>query len=220
MPGKRMTRKNKLKRIAFITVTVFIAIGLVIPLASLFQAQPVVSDGQAAMRQQLSALEAQAKANPSDAAVLRELAGMYLKLEMYVQAATVYEQVLALEPGDVASRYDLSVAYYYSDAYDQAIEHLAWLLEDEPSSGRAQIMYGYVLGFGKKDYVAAIQSLQNYIDTAQEGTDSDIEAANSYVEAAKEAVTILQMLAEQEIAEQEATEQEAADQEAAGQESE
>lgn len=204
MPGKRVSRKNKLKRIAFITVTVFIAIGLVIPLASLFQAQPVASDGQAAMRQQLSALEAQAAANPSDTAVLLELAGMYFQLGEAGQAVAAFEQVLALDPGNVTVRYEVSLIYYLSGAFDQAIEHLTRLLEDDPGNGEAQVLYAYALGPGKGDYAAAVQSLQNYIDTAQEGAE---------IESAKEAVTRLQTLAEQKATEQEATEQEAAGQE-------
>jgi len=182
----KAVKKNRFRKFVFITITVLIAIGLVIPLASLFQKQPgnngLPSAGQAGqtIQEQLAGLESRAKENPRDVAVLMELGEAYHHLGKPDQAIKTYEQVLALDPNNVTARYDMAIIYYYSSKYDQAINQLNEMIKIDPGNKEAHLLYGYVLGAGKKDYAAGIQELEKYIALAKQGT--EVEHAKQTVE--------------------------------------
>jgi cytochrome c-type biogenesis protein CcmH/NrfG len=179
-------KKNKFKRFVFITITVLIAIGLVIPLAGLFQKQPgnsgLPGGGQTGqtVQEQLAGLESKAKENPNDTAVLMELGEAYHYLGKLDQAIKTYERVLALNPNNVKARYDLATIYYYSSKYDQAIVQLEEIIKNDPGDEEAHLLYGYVLGAGKKDYAAGIQELEKFIALAKQGP--DVEHARQVIE--------------------------------------
>lgn len=174
---RKSVKRNKLQKAIFITITVLIAIGLVIPLAGLFQKQPENSRAQSAgpagqsLQERLSGLEAKAKENPVDTAVLMDLAETYLYAGKPDQAIKTYEQVLALDPNSAQARIDIATIYYYSSKYDQSIAQLQELIKKDPDNKSAHYLYGIVLGTGKKDYTAGIQELEKFIALAKEGPD-------------------------------------------------
>jgi len=180
-----------LRRFIFITVTVLIAIGLVIPLAGLFQRQPgdsgATGDDYATqtLQEQLASLEERAKANPGDKDVLLELAETYIYTAQREQAIKTYEQVLALDPAHAESRLNLATLYYYSNQYDQAIGNLQDLIQRDPGNKNAHYLYGIILGTGKQDYAAAIQEMETFISLAGEGT--EVEKARQAIEEWKKA---------------------------------
>jgi len=173
----RSVKKSKFQKFIFITITVLIAVGLVVPLAGLFQNQPAsnespdtVQAGQT-VQDRLNTLEAKAKENPRDTAILMELGEAYSHLVNPDQAVKTYEQVLSVEPNNVAARYEMAVVYYFSDKYDQAIGQLDEMIKIDPDNGEAHLLYGYILGQDKKDYAAGIQELEKYIAIAKQGPD-------------------------------------------------
>lgn len=172
---RRSVKRNKIQKIVFVTITVLIAIGLVIPLAGLFQGQPGNSGAQSAgpagqsLQEMISSLEARAKDNPGDTAVLMELAEAYRYAGKPDQAVKTYEQVLALDPDNAQARLEIAYIHFYSDKNDQAIAQLQELINKDPNNKEAHLLYGYVLGAGKKDYSAGIQELEKFIALAKEG---------------------------------------------------
>ncbi|MFX4262991.1 tetratricopeptide repeat protein [Pelotomaculum propionicicum] len=173
--------RNKLRRAIFITITALIAIGLVIPLASLFQDQPSgggaqnSGTAQKTPQERLAELEAEAVKSPGNTAVLMELAEAYIYTSKPDQAVKTYEQVLAADPGYSEARYMIAYVYYMSGKFDQAETNLKELAQKDPNFRDTHLLYGYVLGAGKKDYAGGIQELEKFIALAREG--SDVEKA-------------------------------------------
>lgn len=188
---RKSVKRNKFRRFIFITVTVLIAIGLVIPLAGLFQRQPgnsgVTGDDNATqtLQEQLASLEERALTNPGDKNVLLELAETYIYTAQQEQAIKTYEQVLALDPGDAEARINLATLYYYSSQYDPAIGHLQDLIQRDPGNKSAHYLYGIILGTGKQDYAGAIQEMETFISLAGEGM--EVEKARQAIEEWKKA---------------------------------
>jgi tetratricopeptide (TPR) repeat protein len=182
----RSVKKNKLRKAIFITITVLIAIGLVIPLASLFQNQPSTggANGTGAAQQtpqeRLADLEAEAVKSPGDKTVLMDLAEAYVYTGKPEQAVQTYEQILLVDPNQSDARYMIGYIYYMSGKYDQAVTRLQELIQKDPGYIEAHLLYGYVLGQGKKDYPGGIQELEKYVALAKEGQE---------VEKAKLAIT-------------------------------
>jgi len=182
---RKSVKRNKLQKAVFVVLTALIAIGLVIPLASLFQKQPAgggdqsVTSSQQSLQEKLSGLEAKAKENPGDVNVLMDLAETYLYASKADQAVKIYEQVLALDPNNAEARIDIATIYYYSSKNDQAISQLKELINKDPNNQSAHYLYGIVLGTGKKDYTAGTQELEKFIALAKEGP--DVEKAKQII---------------------------------------
>ncbi|BAF61041.1 hypothetical protein PTH_2860 [Pelotomaculum thermopropionicum SI] len=175
---KKRVKKSRFQKAVFITITVLIAIGLVVPLAGLFQSQPGGMAGQDAgpagqqtLEEKLADLEAKARENPGDRVLLMELAELYRYTGNPDRAVKTYEQVLTLDPGNSQARLGIAVTYYFSSKYDLAIAQLQELLRRDPDNKEAHQLYGYVLAIGKKDYATAIQELEKFISLAKEGPD-------------------------------------------------
>lgn len=176
---RKTRKKNKLQRFIFLTITVLIAIGLVVPLAGLFQNQTGGSTAhtpeQAAqsLQERLSYLESKAKENPGDTVLLMELAKTYLFSGETEKSIETYEKVLEIDPRNAQARIEIATAYYYSSNYDQAVEHLQELLKADPNNKNAHYLYGIVLATGKKDYEAGIKEMEKFIALAGEGPEAE-----------------------------------------------
>lgn len=190
---RKSVKRNKLQKAVFVFLTALIAIGLVIPLASLFQKQPTVGGDQSdtpvqqSLQEKLSGLEAKAKDNPKDVTVLMDLAETYLYASKPDQAVKTYEQVLALDPNNAEASIDIATIYYYSSKNDQAITQLKELINKDPNNQSAHYLYGIVLGTGKKDTTAGTQELEKFIALAKEGP--DVEKAKQIINEWKAAPT-------------------------------
>ena len=173
----RSVKRNKFRKAIFIAITALIAIGLVIPLASLFQKQQPTGGAngtgtaQQTLQERLAELEAEAIKNPGDTAVLMELAEAYVYTSKPDQAVKTYEQVLLIDPGQSEVRYMIAYIYYMSGKYDLSVTRLQELIVKDPEYTEAHLLYGYVLGAGKKDYAGGIQELEKYVALAKEGPD-------------------------------------------------
>lgn len=168
-----------MRRFLFVTITVLIAIGLVIPLAGLFQKQPVSSDPQGtaqnikSLEEQLANLEAKAIENPGSADVLMELGEAYSRLGMPEQAIKAFEQVLAIDPDSTNARYEMANVFYRSNESDQAITQLKEIIRIDPNHKEGHYLYGIILGNSKKDYAAGIQELERFIELAKDGISAE-----------------------------------------------
>ena len=184
MPLKK-SHKNKIKRVLFITITLLIAIGLVIPLAGLFSNQNNNYSGQSdnpvtqTPAERLAELEQKAQANPGDVNTLIELAQAYFYAGNLDQSIKTYKEVLELSPLNSSARYDLATLYYFSNQYDLAVEQLKELLKNEPNNADAHYLCGIVLGTGVKDYPGAISEMERFIELNREG--ADVEKAKQYI---------------------------------------
>lgn len=181
---RKSVKKNKFRKTLFVVITVLIAIGLVIPLAGLFQKQPGsgVQDenlAQQTPQERLAELENQAKADPGNVNILLELAQAYFYAGNPEQATKTYEQVLTLDANNSEARYDMATIYYYSSKYDLAVAQLQELLKNDPGNKAAHYFYGIVLGTGLKDYQGGIQELEKFIELAKEGP--DVEKARQVI---------------------------------------
>lgn len=181
---RKSVKRNKFRKGLFVVITVLIAIGLVIPLAGLFQNQPgssgqVDNIAQQTPQERLAELENQAKENPGNVNVLLQLAQAYFYAGNPDQATKTYEQVLALDAGNNEARYDMATIYFYSSKYDLAVAQLQELLKNDPDNKAAHYFYGIVLGTGLKDYQGGIQELEKFIELAKEG--SDVEKARQII---------------------------------------
>lgn len=183
---RKSVHKNKLRRVLFITVTILIAIGLVIPIAGMFQKQPgnggVPGDDAASrtLQEQLAGLEERARANPGDKNLLLELAETYIYTGRHEEAIKTYEQVLVLDPAETEARINLATLYYYGSQYDPAIAHLQDIIQRDPGNKGAHYLYSIVLGTGKQDYPGAIAEMEKFISLAGEGM--DVEKARQAIE--------------------------------------
>jgi cytochrome c-type biogenesis protein CcmH/NrfG len=179
----RKSHKSKIKRILFITITLLIAIGLVIPLAGLFSNQNDYSGSDNPVTQtpeeRLAQLEQKAQANPGDVNTLIELSQAYFYAGNIDQSIKTYKDVLVLEPLNSPARYDLATLYYFSSQYDLSVEQIKELLKNDPNNADAHYLYGIVLGTGVKDYSGAISEMERFIELAREG--SDVEKAKQYI---------------------------------------
>jgi hypothetical protein len=51
------------------------------------------------------------------------------------------------------------------------VTRLQELIQKDPEYTNAHLLYGYVLGAGKKDYAGGIQELEKYVALAKDGPD-------------------------------------------------
>ncbi len=176
-------KKSKLRKGVFIGITILIAVGLVVPMAGLFQQNDSSPVGQpmqsASLDEEIKALEARSAENPEDTSVLMELAEIYLYAGKPEKSIATYGKILTAEPENSQARINIATVYYYSSDYEQATEHLQTLIEKEPDNMSAHYLYGIVLATGKKDYAAGIEEMEKFIALAGEGPD---------VERAKQAI--------------------------------
>ncbi|OPX84491.1 MAG: Outer membrane protein assembly factor BamD [Pelotomaculum sp. PtaB.Bin104] len=177
---RKSVKKNKFQRYVFITITVLIAIGLVIPLAGLFQKQPVNTDSSQgtaqdvkSFQEQLATLESRVQENPGNAEVLMELGEAYVRYGKPDQAVKTFEQVLVIDPNNTQARYDMSYVYYLSNKSDLAIAQLKEIISIDPNHKEGHYLYGIILGNSKKDYAAGIQEMEKFIELAKEGIDAE-----------------------------------------------
>ncbi len=188
----RKSVKRNIRKALFVTITVMIAIGLVIPIAGLFQKQPNDSGaysgpGAQSPQEKIAGLEDRAKQNPGDKVILMELAEAYFYSGKPDQAVGTYEKVLAIDPGYPEAHINIATIYYYSGKYDQAIVQLQELIKTDPDHKDAHYLYGIILGSGKKDYAAGAEELEKYVELAQEGP--DVEKAKERINEWKAAAT-------------------------------
>ncbi|WP_103063580.1 tetratricopeptide repeat protein [Actinomyces qiguomingii] len=105
-------------------------------IAALDQAEPVDPEREAE-------LLAQAEADPEDLESRQELGVMYLRAALYQKAAIWLQQILDVDPDNLAALLAIGVVEYQSNQYEQAETH--WLRASELAPQAAEPWYN--LGF-------------------------------------------------------------------------
>jgi cytochrome c-type biogenesis protein CcmH/NrfG len=116
--------------------------------------------------QRAAALEQQAKAQPSDAAVRAELGNLYLDAQRQDLAIPWYEASLKLNPKDVNVSTDLAKAYFETNQPDKALAQIDHSLAIDPKHSTTLLNQGIIRAFGKQDLDGALESWQKVLEYA------------------------------------------------------
>jgi tetratricopeptide (TPR) repeat protein len=116
--------------------------------------------------QRASALEKQAKAQPSDVSSRVDLGNLYQDAQRPDLAIPWYEQALKLNPKDVNVSTDLAVCYYYTDQSDKALAQIDKSLAIDPKHPPTLLNQGIIRAFGKQDLQGALESWQKVVEYA------------------------------------------------------
>ncbi len=116
--------------------------------------------------QQVTALEAEAKAQPKNAGVRERLGNLYFDAERFEQAIQWYEAALALDTRNVNVSTDLAVSYYYSRQPDRALKQIDQSLSIEPAHAKTLLNQGIIRALGKQDLAGAFESWSRVVQLA------------------------------------------------------
>lgn len=116
--------------------------------------------------QRASALEAEAKARPSDAAVRAQLGNLYFDAERFDLAIPWYEASLKINPKDISVSTDLAVCYYYTNDADRALTQIDRSLAIDPKHAKTLLNQGIIRAFGKQDLAGALVSWEKVLEVA------------------------------------------------------
>lgn len=177
MTASRWDRRRKQQKIVFGILAAFLAVGLLASsLPGFFLSGNTPANSPQTAEQQpvktAAELEKALKDKPEDKALLAELAGAYLREGQSDKAVETYEKAVALAPENGDMRQTLAMTYFINGNYDKSAAHMQEELKRHPDNKEAHLLYGQVLGYGKKDYPAAIKELEKYIELAGEGNDA------------------------------------------------
>ena len=115
---------------------------------------------------QVTTLEQQAKARPTDAAVRVQLGNLYFDSERFSDAIPWYEAALKIDPKNVDASTDLAVCYYYTNDADKALTQIAQSLAVNPQHAKTLLNQGIIRAFGKQDLTGALESWEKVVQYA------------------------------------------------------
>jgi tetratricopeptide (TPR) repeat protein len=119
------------------------------------------------------ALEKEAKARPTDAAIRAEIGNLYYDARRFEQAIPWYEESLKINPRDINVSTDLAVMYYYSNNPDRALEQIAKSLAIDPAHVKTLLNQGIIQAFGKQDFAGAQASWDKVIQIAPSSAEAE-----------------------------------------------
>ncbi|HZK17883.1 MAG TPA: tetratricopeptide repeat protein [Clostridia bacterium] len=176
-------KKDQLRKIIFIVITVFISIGLVGTSiawvlggldAEMFKGQKGddPQDIELDIAERIGILESQVENNPTDTSSMLELAVAYASNQQLDEAAETYEVVLGIEPQNYGARLNAGIVYYYTSNFEKANEHFSTIIEQNPDYPDAYWWDAYTLALGFEDYEGGVDRLENFIKKVGEGSDA------------------------------------------------
>jgi cytochrome c-type biogenesis protein CcmH/NrfG len=114
---------------------------------------------------QASTLVEKSKADPKNAAVLLQIAGIYQASHQFQQASDYFGRALKLDPKNVTAHTDLASCLYYSGDVDGALKQLNEALKYNPKDANSLFNLGMIKYRGKNDSVGAIAVWQRLLKT-------------------------------------------------------
>jgi len=119
-----------------------------------------------------SALEAEAKARPSDPAVREQLGNLYFDAERFDLAIPWYEAAFKLNPRDINVSTDLAVCYYYANNADKALKQIDVSLALDAKHAKTLLNQGIIRAFGKQDLDGALKSWERVLEVAPDSPEA------------------------------------------------
>lgn len=107
---------------------------------------------------QASALIEKSKADPKNAALLLQIAGVYQATHQFKEASGYFQKALTIEPKNVSARTQFASCIYYSGDADGAIQQLNQALRIDPKDVNARFNLGMIKYRGKNDPAGAIEA--------------------------------------------------------------
>jgi len=114
---------------------------------------------------QTSALIEKSKADPQNAGLLVQIAGVYQSTHQFKEAADYYQKALKLDPKNVPARTQLASCLYYGGDADSAIAQLNQALKYNPKDANTLFNLGMIKYRGKSDPAGAIAAWQELLKT-------------------------------------------------------
>jgi cytochrome c-type biogenesis protein CcmH/NrfG len=105
------------------------------------------------------------KADPSNAALLANVANVYYDTQQYPTAIDYYQRALKIDPANAGVRTDMATAYWYTGDADTAIKEFQKSLTYEPNKANTLFNLGIVEWQGKMDIDKATANWQKLLDT-------------------------------------------------------
>ena len=127
---------------------------------------PAGPDPQEVDQQRVADLVASAESSPDDPLPRASLGHLYFDAQRFDEAISWYEQVLELDPADLAVSTNLGVSYYYGGQTERSISAFEHALEVDPSHQRALLSLGIVKAFGLQDLDGAIAAWEQVVAIA------------------------------------------------------
>jgi len=121
------------------------------------------------------------KAQPNDAAVLSEVANIYVLAHQFKEAIPYYERSIKADPKNVGVRADYASCLFYSGDADKAIAALEEALRRDPKSAQALFNLGMIRWKAKGDSAGAIALWQRLLKIHPELPDSRKLAVQSAI---------------------------------------
>lgn len=147
-------RRNVIVRIGIGILAAAVLVTSLVPLLSVFDQGPQPQD---MAHQALPQLEAAAKANPKDAAVLTLLGNTYYDLKRYSEAADAYAKSLAIQPDDANVKVDYGTSLFYTGRSAEAKQAFEAVIAKYPDHLQAHLNLGVVLSSEGKNEQARVE---------------------------------------------------------------
>lgn len=114
---------------------------------------------------QASALIEKSNADPKNAALLVQIAGIYQGAHQFKEAAGYFERALKIDPKNVSARTELASCLYYSGDADGALGQLNQALKYKPTDPNSLFNLGMIKYRGKNDPKGAIAAWEELLKT-------------------------------------------------------
>ncbi|HEY9898742.1 MAG TPA: tetratricopeptide repeat protein [Pantanalinema sp.] len=160
-------KRNWVVRIGIGILAAAVLISSLVPLLSIFDHGPQPQD---ASTQALPQLEAAAKANPKDAAILTLLGNTYYDLKRYPEAADAYSRSLAIQPDDANVRVDYGTSLFHMDRSADAKQAFEAVIAKYPDHLQAHLNLGVVLSSEGKNDAARVEWTKAQLLATDAGT--------------------------------------------------
>jgi cytochrome c-type biogenesis protein CcmH/NrfG len=112
-----------------------------------------------------SALIEKSKAEPKNASLLVQIAGIYKATHRFKEAAGYFEKALKIDPKNISARTELASCLYYSGDADGALSQLNQALKYKPTDVNSLFNLGMIKYRGKNDAKGAIAAWQELLRT-------------------------------------------------------
>ena len=126
---------------------------------------PTLEQMKAMADKQVEPLLEKLKQDPKNKDFLLRVAYFYKAAHQFKEAAAYFDQLLQIDPRNVAVRTERASCLYYMGNVDGALDQLEQSLKLEPTDANSLFNLGMVRWQGKKDAAGAIAAWQQLLQT-------------------------------------------------------